>query len=88
MNVARLPATRREPVTVTLPNEIDIASAPSAELDIMAALGDGVAMVIAHLTATTFCDGAGARLLARAHGEATSAGADLRVAASPPVRRS
>jgi anti-sigma B factor antagonist len=76
-----------EPVTITLPVEIDMSNATSAGLDLAAALWAGQAVVIADLTRTTFCDGTGARMLADVHHEAVVLGAGLRVAASPRVRR-
>ncbi len=87
MSAAKLPAGRVEPVTVTLPEEIDIASAFGAGLDLMAALWAGASVVVADLTGTVFCDGAGARMLAEAHREATARAAELRIAASWRVRR-
>jgi anti-anti-sigma factor len=87
MNAAHLPAARKGPVTITLPDEIDMASAPGAGLDLMAALWAGSAVVIADLTKTAFCDGAGAGMLAEAHREAVAAGAELRIVASARVRR-
>lgn len=87
MSAAELPAGRREPVTITLPDEIDMASAPGAALELMAELWAGAVVVVADLTATVFCDGSGVGALAEAHREAAARGAELRVAASPQVRR-
>ena len=86
MSDAQVPAGSGEPVTVRLPAEIDLATAFGAELDLLAALWSGTAVVIADLTGTVFCDVAGARMLASAHREAVTGGAELRIAASPRAR--
>jgi len=85
MSGARLPVAHGEPVTVPLPGELDIATAPGAGLDLAAVLWAGACVVIADLTRTTFCDGSGATMLASAHRAAIAAGAELRIA-SRPVR--
>jgi len=76
-----------EPVTVVLPDEIDIATAPGAGQDLAAAFGAGARVVVADLTGTSFCDGAGARMLVVAHRAAVAAGAELRVVTSSPEVR-
>jgi anti-anti-sigma factor len=63
---------------VTFPDEIDTANARQ----LRGQLGSAVAsagMVIADLTATTFCDVSGARILLTAHEEAAAAGIELRL---------
>ncbi len=52
MSDAQVPAGSGEPVTVRLPAEIDLATAFGAELDLLAALWSGTAVVIADLTGT------------------------------------
>jgi hypothetical protein len=84
VSAARLPAAHGEPATVALPDEIDVDTAPGAWLDLMAALRAGPGMVIAGMTGTVLCDGTGAGMLAVAHREAVTGGAQLRIAASPP----
>lgn len=86
MNSARLPAARGEPVTVTLPCEIDMASSPLAGMELLVAVWARPGVVIADMTGTTFCDAAGARMLAEAHREAVAAGSELRIAAAPHVQ--
>lgn len=79
---------RGEPVTVTLPDEIDLDTAPGAWLDLLVALWSGTSVVIADMSGTVFCDGTGADMLASAAHEAVAAGVELRIAApSPWVRR-
>jgi anti-anti-sigma factor len=53
----------------------------------MAALWGGAAVVLADLTGTRICDASGLGMLVEIHREARAVGAELRVAASPPVRR-
>lgn len=71
------------PVVVTLPGEIDIINAGEVEVQITAALGPGVTVVIADLTATRFCDSTGLQCLLRAAEKAAGSGAQLRLAVSP-----
>lgn len=67
------------PTVVTLPAEIDIATAPAVSEQVAAALTPGVHAVIADMTATTFCDSTGINMLLRAKKQATAHGADLRL---------
>jgi anti-sigma B factor antagonist len=71
------------PIIVTLPREIDITSAGDVEAQITAALVPGVAVVIADLTATSFCDSASLQRLLRASEKAAGSGTQLRLAISP-----
>ena len=64
---------------VTLPAEIDMATAPAAGEQVAAALAPGVHAVIADMTATTFCDSAGISMLIRARKRAAARGAELRL---------
>lgn len=68
------------PGVVVLPDEIDLLNAESVTNRLAAAIAPGVAIVIADLTATTFCDCAGVRSLMRAHHEASVRNAELRLA--------
>ena len=52
-----------QPVIVRLPAEIDMANADSIGEELAAASAPGVAVVIADMTATTFCDSMGMRML-------------------------
>jgi anti-sigma B factor antagonist len=81
-------ARRRQPVlTVTLPDEIDITNAAQVRDTLTRALDGAAAVLVADAAGTAFCDCAGAMALIRAHHLAADAGTQLRVAASPPVRR-
>jgi len=75
-------------VLVRLPAEIDSSNAEQVRQRLCAVLTPGVRVVVADLTATTFCDVAGVRALARARNRATALDAELRLAVRPgPVRR-
>ena len=64
---------------VALPEEIDIANALQVGEDLRAAVGPGVAVLIADMTSTTFCDSAGLRQLLLATDAAAAVGAELRL---------
>jgi anti-sigma B factor antagonist len=89
--VSRLIRKRPAPASIAvvrLPAEIDSSNAEHVRERLCAAFRPDVRLVVADLTATTFCDVAGVRALARArkHGEAVNAG--IRLAVRPgPVRR-
>lgn len=67
------------PTVVTLPAEIDLANADGVGADLHAALASGVTVVVADMTATTFCDSRGYRALVLAHKHAVTSGAELRL---------
>lgn len=79
----------RQPITVTLPGEIDLTNAGQIQDALTRALRSGSTVVVADAAGTTFCDCAGVRALIRAHRQAAAAGTQLRVASatSPGVRR-
>jgi anti-anti-sigma factor len=78
---------RAEAVVVALPAEIDLANAGAIGLELAAAFAPGVSTVVADLTATTFCDLSGARMLLLACMQAADNGAELRLAAAGPAVR-
>jgi phosphoserine phosphatase RsbU/P len=73
---------------VTMPAEIDMTNAPGVGGLLAAVAGQFPEVITADMTATTFCDSAGAHALARAHELATAGGAELRLALgdSPTAR--
>jgi anti-sigma B factor antagonist len=73
------------PEIVSLPEEIDITNADSCGNELRAAIRPGVAVVIADLTRTAFCDSQGMRQLVQAQDRATKAGAELRLAIESPA---
>jgi anti-sigma B factor antagonist len=87
---ARYAATTTEPepriVVVRLPAEIDLTNTGQVCQALDRAIIGG-AVLIADATRTSFCDCAGLSALIRAHRRAAAAGAQLRIAASPTVRR-
>ncbi len=76
-------------VVISLPGEIDLNNAGDVLALITAAFGPGVAVVIADLTTTRFCDSAGLRHLLQARQHASDAGVQLRLVIPPsgPVSR-
>jgi anti-sigma B factor antagonist len=72
---------------VTLPAEIDVSNGEHSYDALAGALRSGAAVVVADASGTTFCGCAGVTALIRAHHRAAAAQAQLRVAASPAVRR-
>lgn len=71
------------PVIVTLPPEIDLTNADAVLELITAACAPGVAVIIADLTGTAFCDSGGLQRLLRASRKTAAAGVELRLAVSP-----
>jgi anti-sigma B factor antagonist len=72
-------ATMASLAVVTFPAEIDMATAGAIGEQIAAVLAPGVHVVIADMTATTFCDSAGINMLIRAKKHAAAHGAELRL---------
>ena len=72
---------------VLLPREIDICSRGQVEASLSLALDSGAAVLIADASHTTFCDCSGVHALIRANHRAVAAGVQLRIAASPAMRR-
>jgi anti-sigma B factor antagonist len=68
-----------------LPVEVDISSAGQIRQDLAVLAGQGASLVIADMSATTFCDSAGVTALVRAARKANASGTGLRVAAAAPA---
>jgi anti-sigma B factor antagonist len=73
----------RQPVVLTLPEEVDAANHAEVEEQIEAAFAPGVTVVIADLTGTKFCDSSGFRTLVTAHHDAADRGIQLRLVVTP-----
>jgi len=73
------PVTTAPLTVVTLPDEIDMANADAIGEEFAAALAPGVRVVIADMTATTFCGSAGINTLIRAKKRAAASGAEIRL---------
>ena len=69
---------------VTLPHEIDLTNADSVGEQLAAACAPGAAMIIADMTATTFCDSTGIRMLVLACQRASGHGTELRLLVTRP----
>lgn len=67
------------PEIVSFPVEVDVSNSDGVSAALIAAIRPGVAVVIADLSRTEFCDGAGIRCLLAAHDRAVSCGVELRV---------
>ena len=73
---------------VTMPAEIDLINATGLGHQLSAAASLSPEVTTIDMSATTFCDSAGIRVLVRAHEHAAASGAELRIAiGASPVRR-
>jgi anti-sigma B factor antagonist len=80
-------ALARRTVIVALPEQIDVTNAAGVAEQLTSAVSCHPAVLI-DMTATRFCDCAGARAIMRAYTRATDSGAELRlVVTTEPVRR-
>jgi anti-anti-sigma factor len=70
---------------IKIPAEVDLSNADQVRRDLTAALAQDASLVIADMSATTFCDSAGVIALVRAVRNANASGTGLRVAASAPA---
>lgn len=70
---------RQPPQTIAFPPEVDISNCIRLGAELHAAIRPGVAIVIADLTLTEFCDSAGVGVLVKAWKEAQVTGTDLRI---------
>jgi anti-sigma B factor antagonist len=70
---------------MALPVEVDISNAELVRQDLLSVVAQGASLVIADMTATTFCDSAGLTVLVRVLRQATARGSGLRLAASAPA---
>jgi len=73
------PVTPVRPTVVTLPDEIDLINGGAIGEQLAGAFARGAKVVIADMTATTFCDTLGARMLVRAQQRAVANDAELRL---------
>ena len=72
---------------VPLPPDIDICIAGQVGACVSRALDGGASVLVADASRTTFCDCAGVRALVETHHQALESGVQLRIAASPEMRR-
>lgn len=77
-----MPRNASRPVIVALPAEIDLTNSASATAGLLDAASTA-AIVIADMTATTFCDSSGTHSLITARSHAAALGSALRFAITP-----
>jgi len=82
-----IPVPGPQTVVVVLPAEIDITNHGRVQYTLTQTLGDGTAMLVADGSGTSFCASSGVSALLAAHRRAAAAGARLRIASSPALRR-
>jgi anti-anti-sigma factor len=70
---------------VKIAAEVDVSNADQAGQDLAAAVAQDASLVIADMTATTFCDSAGVTALVRVIRKASASGTGLRLATSAPA---
>jgi anti-sigma B factor antagonist len=76
-----------EQVVVKLPEEIDVTNSPGLRETLARVIGRQPTMVVADMTATTFCDSSGMYALVAAYRQAAAAGTDLRLVIGHPAAR-
>ena len=75
-------AAQTRPVVVALPAEIDVTNSELVHDRLVAALTPGVGVIVADMTATTFCDSSGVHAVIFAHEVAAARGVEMRLAVS------
>jgi anti-sigma B factor antagonist len=71
------------PVTVDLPDELDITNAGDVAKQLRAVISPGAGAIVADLTKTAFCDSSGIRILVLARDWATADDVEFRLAVPP-----
>jgi anti-sigma B factor antagonist len=79
VNVESIAPGQGQLVIVTLPAEIDMANVDDVGKQLAAPFRSGARVVVADMTATTFCDSLGIGLLVRACRQAAAHGGQLRL---------
>jgi anti-sigma B factor antagonist len=70
---------------VTLPAEIDVTNADMVRDELLDALNQGAALLIADLSKTSFCDSAGVSALVRTFRRATTSASAMRLVVNTPA---
>ena len=78
-DTGHLARAHARPAVVTLPAEIDITNADAIGEALSSAIVGGAGIVIADMTATTFCNSSGISVLVQAHRQAAANRAELRL---------
>lgn len=76
-----------EQVVITLPEEIDVTNSPGLCETLAEAISRHPAVVVADMTATTFCDSSGMGAIVAAYRQAVAAGTDMRLVIGHPAAR-
>lgn len=79
--------SRDERVVVALPREIDVTNSPGVREALLAAIRLRPGLVIADMTATTFCDSSGMSAIVHAYRQAVAADTDMRIVIALPAAR-
>jgi len=70
---------------VTLPAEIDITIADAVREDLLSVINKGATLLVADMSATTFCDSSGVSALVRTYRRAMANACDVRLVISSPA---
>jgi anti-sigma B factor antagonist len=76
-----------EQIVITLPEEIDVTNSARLREALLAVISPRLAVIVADMTATTFCDSSGANAIVTAYRQAVAVGADMRLVISHPATR-
>jgi anti-anti-sigma factor len=76
-------AAQVTPVVVELPAEIDVINSEEVYEQLIAALAPGVAVLVADMTGTDFCDSSGVHAIIHAQESAAARDVEMRLAVSP-----
>ena len=76
-----------EQVVIVLPEEIDVTNSRALCETLAKAISRHPAVVVADMTATTFCDSSGMGAIVAAYRQAVAAGTDLRLVIGHPAAR-
>jgi anti-sigma B factor antagonist len=82
-----IPIPDQRTVVVALPGEVDVTNDGEVLDALVRALSDGAVVLVADGSEVAFCGSSGVAALLAVHREAAAAGTQLRVAASPVLRR-
>jgi anti-sigma B factor antagonist len=76
-----------EQVVITLPEEIDVTNSPRLRETLLAVISRRPVLLVADMTATTFCDSSGMGAIVAAYRQAVALGADMRLVIAHPAAR-
>jgi anti-sigma B factor antagonist len=76
-----------EQVVITLPEEIDVTNSPGLRETLLAVIRLQPVLLVADMSATTFCDSSGMNVIVAAYRQAVAAGTDMRLVIRHPAAR-